>query len=426
MVAPKLRFKEFDGDWKEDTLKNCITSIDSGWSPQCESYPANSNEWGVLKTTSVDWSGFNSSFNKKLPLELTPRKEIEVKPLDILVTRAGPTERVGVISVVPHSVRSKLMISDKLIRLKANEQNNPLFLGISLSSVKCQNQLQSKTSGLAKSQTNISQKILGEVLLKLPSKEEQTKIASFLSAVDEKISQLTKKNQLLSQYKQGMMQKLFSQQLRFKADDGSAFGEWEEILVQYLVDKGILEKPMDGNHGEIHPTSKDYVEEGIPFVMATDIFNGKLHLEQTKKLTKQQADSLKKGFSREGDVLLTHKANIGNVAIVPQLDVEYLMLTPQVTYYRVINFSRLNNNFLKVYFESPQFQKNLLDLCTGATRLYIGISEQRKLPISLPCLEEQTKIANLLSAIDQKIEVVAQQIEQAKTWKKGLLQQMFV
>ena len=112
---------------------------------------------GGFKTTSVDWSGFNSSFNKKLPLELT-RKEIEVKPLDILVTRAGPTERVGVVSVVPHSVRSKLMISDKLIRLKSNEENNPLFLGISLSSVKCQNQLQSKTSGLAKSQTNISQK----------------------------------------------------------------------------------------------------------------------------------------------------------------------------------------------------------------------------------------------------------------------------
>ena len=199
-MFPKLRFKEFDENWKEVTLKNCITSIDSGWSPQCESYPANSSEWGVLKTTSVDWSGFNSSFNKKLPLELTPRKEIEVKPLDILVTRAGPTERVGVVSVVPHSVRSKLMISDKLIRLKSNEENNPLFLGISLSSVKCQNQLQSKTSGLAKSQTNISQKILGEVLLKLPSKEEQTKIASFLSAVDEKISQLTKKHELLSQY----------------------------------------------------------------------------------------------------------------------------------------------------------------------------------------------------------------------------------
>ena len=264
-MFPKLRFKEFDENWKEVTLKNCITSIDSGWSPQCESYPANSSEWGVLKTTSVDWSGFNSSFNKKLPLELTPRKEIEVKPLDILVTRAGPTERVGVVSVVPHSVRSKLMISDKLIRLKSNEENNPLFLGISLSSVKCQNQLQSKTSGLAKSQTNISQKILGEVLLKLPSKEEQTKIASFLSAVDEKISQLTQKHELLSQYKQGMMQKLFSQQLRFKADDGSEFGEWEEKELKDIA--------------EINPKSKKLPESFI-YIDLESVEKGQLLLQK--------------------------------------------------------------------------------------------------------------------------------------------------
>jgi len=70
--------------------------------------------------------------------------------------------------------------------------------------------------------------------------------------------------------------------------------------------------------------------------------------------------------------------------------------------------------------------KSLFDLCIGATRLYTGISEQRELPIQLPCLEEQTKIANFLSSLDQKIEIVAQQIEQAKTWKKGLLQQIFV
>ena len=325
-MFPKLRFKEFDENWKEVTLKNCITSIDSGWSPQCESYPANSSEWGVLKTTSVDWSGFNSSFNKKLPLELTPRKEIEVKPLDILVTRAGPTERVGVVSVVPHSVRSKLMISDKLIRLKSNEENNPLFLGISLSSVKCQNQLQSKTSGLAKSQTNISQKILGEVLLKLPSKEEQTKIASFLSAVDEKISQLTKKHELLSQYKQGMMQKLFSQQLRFKADDGSEFGEWEGK--------------------ELH-----------------------------------QIFQIKAG----GDI---EKSSVSEV--------------------RTSEFSY------------PIFANS------DKNKGFYGWANKFKYKVNVPSLEEQTKIANFLSSIDQKIEVVAQQIEQAKQWKKGLLQQMFI
>ena len=394
-MFPKLRFKEFDENWKEVTLKNCITSIDSGWSPQCESYPANSSEWGVLKTTSVDWSGFNSSFNKKLPLELTPRKEIEVKPLDILVTRAGPTERVGVVSVVPHSVRSKLMISDKLIRLKSNEENNPLFLGISLSSVKCQNQLQSKTSGLAKSQTNISQKILGEVLLKLPSKEEQTKIASFLSAVDEKISQLTKKHELLSQYKQGMMQKLFSQQIRFKADDGSEFGEWEgkELHQIFQIKAG----------GDIEKSSVSEVrtsEFSYPIFANSDKNKG--FYGWANKFKYKEA------------VTVTGRGNLG-IAVARN--------EPFHPIVRLLVLLPLVKQNLKFFEE----QINLLDIVSESTGVpQLTAPQLSKYKVNVPSLEEQTKIANFLSSIDQKIEVVAQQIEQAKQWKKGLLQQMFI
>ncbi len=391
-MFPKLRFKEFDENWKEVTLKNCITSIDSGWSPQCESYPANSSEWGVLKTTSVDWSGFNSSFNKKLPLELTPRKEIEVKPLDILVTRAGPTERVGVVSVVPHSVRSKLMISDKLIRLKSNEENNPLFLGISLSSVKCQNQLQSKTSGLAKSQTNISQKILGEVLLKLPSKEEQTKIASFLSAVDEKISQLTKKHELLSQYKQGMMQKLFNQQIRFKADDGSEFGEWKSVFL------GDISKPQQWKT----ISSSELTEIGYPVFGANGYigFYPKYnHINETIAVTCRGATC--------GEVTLVKAKSYitGNAMSIDEIN---------------------ENEHLTLYIYYALCFRGFKDVISGSAQPQIVGNAIRKVTFQIPCLEEQTKIANFLSAIDQKIDVVAQQIEQAKQWKKGLLQQMFV
>ena len=403
-MFPKLRFKEFDENWKEVTLKNCITSIDSGWSPQCESYPANSSEWGVLKTTSVDWSGFNSSFNKKLPLELTPRKEIEVKPLDILVTRAGPTERVGVVSVVPHSVRSKLMISDKLIRLKSNEENNPLFLGISLSSVKCQNQLQSKTSGLAKSQTNISQKILGEVLLKLPSKEEQTKIASFLSAVDEKISQLTKKHELLSQYKQGMMQKLFSQQVRFKADDKSEFGEWEEKELKDIA--------------EINPKSKKLPESFI-YIDLESVEKGKLLLQKNIEL--QDAPSRAQRLLAKGDVLFQMVRPYQQNNYYFNLSGEYVASTG----YAQIR-TKLDSKFIYYALHEKTFLDEVMNRCTGTSYPAINSSDLSSIEILIPCLEEQTKIANFLSSIDQKIEVVAQQIEQAKQWKKGLLQQMFI
>ncbi|MEK5760839.1 restriction endonuclease subunit S, partial [Acinetobacter variabilis] len=81
----------------------------------------------------------------------------------------------------------------------------------------------------------------GEILF--PIFEEQTKIASFLSAVDEKIAQLSQKHQLLSQYKQGMMQKLFSQQIRFKADDGSEFGEWKSIQLKDFLT--FTPRPVD-------------------------------------------------------------------------------------------------------------------------------------------------------------------------------------
>ncbi|MDG3556306.1 restriction endonuclease subunit S [Acinetobacter bereziniae] len=212
-----------------------------------------------------------------------------------------------------------------------------------------------------------------------------------------------------------------SPKLRFKEFDG----DWIKVDIQTLVDEKIIDKPMDGNHGEIHPVSADYVENGIPFVMATDVIDGKVHLEKSKKIRKSQADSLRKGFSIEEDILLTHKATIGNVAKVPELETPYVMLTPQVTYYRVLNKDKLVPDFIKSTFEAPIFQNELLALCTGATRLYIGISEQRKLPFSYPSKEEQTKIASFLSAVDEKTSQLTHKHELLSLYKQGMMKKLF-
>ena len=209
--------------------------------------------------------------------------------------------------------------------------------------------------------------------------------------------------------------------LRFKEFNDN----WLKVDIQSLVDEKNIDKPMDGNHGEIHPTSADYVEDGIPFVMATDVIDGKVYLDKSKKIKKSQADGLRKGFSLEGDILLTHKATIGNVAKVPELKTPYIMLTPQVTYYRVLNKDKLNQDFIKSTFEAPVFQNALLALCTGATRLYIGISEQRKLPFSYPSKKEQTKIASFLSAVDEKISQLTQKHALLSQYKQGMMQKLF-
>ncbi len=404
MTAPKLRFKEFDKDWNTVNLKNCIESIDSGWSPQCESYPANSSQWGVLKTTSVDWSGFQENANKKLPDHLEPRPEIEVKPYDILVTRAGPTERVGVVSVVPNNVRKKLLISDKLIRIKSDKDNDPNFLGISLSSSKCQNQLQSKTSGLAKSQTNISQKILLDVTLQTPFKAEQTKIATFLSAVDEKISQLSQKLHLLGQYKQGMMQKLFSQQIRFKADDDREFMEWEEKELKNVV--------------EINPKAKKLPENFI-YIDLESVEKGRLLLQ--KNIALQDAPSRAQRLLAKGDVLFQMVRPYQQNNYYFNLSGEYVASTG----YAQIR-TKLDSKFIYYALHEKTFLDEVMNRCTGTSYPAINSSDLSSIEILIPCLEEQTKIANFLSSIDQKIDVASEQLEQAKLWKKGLLQQMFV
>ena len=111
--------------------------------------------------------------------------------------------------------------------------------------------------------------------------------------------------------------------------------DWDCFTVEELINFGIIEKPLDGNHGNIHPTSGDFVDYGIPFVMANDVHGGKVDLINCSFIRKKQADSLQKGFSYTGDILLTHKATIGNTAVVGEIDSPYIMLTPQVTYYRV-------------------------------------------------------------------------------------------
>ena len=177
--------------------------------------------------------------------------------------------------------------------------------------------------------------------------------------------------------------------------------EWKEYTVQDLIDQGMLAEPMDGNHGSIHPKSSDYVSEGVPFIMANDLVNGVVDLINCSFISEKQAKTLKKGFAHPNDVLLTHKATIGRTAIVPN-KYETIILTPQVTYYRVLK--GIDNRYLKYYFDSDFFQNTLRNWAgSGSTRAYIGITAQRKLPIILPPLNVQTKIATVLSLLDEKI-----------------------
>ena len=174
--------------------------------------------------------------------------------------------------------------------------------------------------------------------------------------------------------------------------------------VNKLVESGVIFAPMDGNHGELHPLTKDYVASGIPFIMAADLEYGSINYNTCKYITEATAKTLRKGFAKDGDVLLTHKATIGRTALLRLPNTSYAVLTPQVTYYRVKNEKIINPYYLKLYFDSPAFQYIIKKRAgAGSTRAYIGITKQGDLPVSYPDIKTQNNIVSVLKPINEKI-----------------------
>lgn len=175
------------------------------------------------------------------------------------------------------------------------------------------------------------------------------------------------------------------------------------VTIGQLEDEGAIIAIQDGNHGEKHPKANDYVEAGIPFIMASDLRDGYVDVSGAKKLPQSITDRLRIGFARGGDILLSHKGSVGYVAVAPDHD-PYLMLTPQVTYYRV-DENKLAGQFLKYAFLDTLFQKRLASAAgQQGTRGYVGIRAQRRLqvPYCEPIL--QKRIVAAIKPYDDLIE----------------------
>src|SRR5690606_36123491 len=214
---------------------------------------------------------------------------------------------------------------------------------------------------------------------------------------------------------QGMMQKLFSQQIRFKADDGSEFGEWEEKKL------GDIFKVTSGAT-PLRSDERFFKDADISWVKTTDLNNG-LILKTEEKISQIALQETSVKILPKGTVFVVMYGGFNQIGRTGLLVKEAACNQALSAIYPNQN---INSYFLLAYLNyKVEDWKNFA--ASSRKDPNITKSDVLAFPFIYPIdLKEQTKIANFLSAIDQKIEVVAQQIEQAKTWKKGLLQQMFV
>ena len=426
MTAPKLRFKEFDSGWMSKIFQDASIQIIDG--DRGNNYPKSDDFYDdefclFLNAGNVTKAGFQFEKTQfiKEEKDLLLRKG-KLQRNDLVVTTRGTVGNVAFFNgAIPFD---NIRINSGMVIVRTSSEVLPNFLNQFFTSDLFEKWLEKNTFGSAQPQLTV--KLLNSIYLIYPSIKEQTKIASFLSAVDEKINQLNQKHRLICQYKQGMMQKLFSQQLRFKADDGSEFGEWskskfsEEFVFHNTnsYSRALLNgegEIMNIHYGDIHTKFSmlfDVAKENIPFLN---------HEIDISKLKEDQ-------FLKIGDLVIADASedykDIGKAIEVINLDHQKVVAGLHTYIARPISPFALG--FCGYLMQTFKVREQIKKLATGISVLGISKTNMAKVELNLPCLEEQTKIANFLSAIDQKIEVVAQQIEQAKTWKKGLLQQMFV
>ena len=163
--------------WTVTKLKRCLLSIDQGWSPQCENFPVSSpDEWGVLKVGCVNSGQFDPEENKKLPEDVDPLQECVISKGDLLVSRANTRELVGRAAVV-HDHFEKLLLCDKLYRLRTNPNRCiPDFVSFYMSTALARRQIESHATGASSSMLNISQSVVLDLVIALPSVAEQSEI----------------------------------------------------------------------------------------------------------------------------------------------------------------------------------------------------------------------------------------------------------
>ena len=376
-LVPEIRFPEFDGEWNKETLKNCL----------CHKSKRNKNLEinNVLSVSNT--KGFISQkdqFDRDNVASTNLSNYKIVEKGDI----AYNPSRINVGSIAVLDKFESGIISPMYVVFNTNNVLSTIYFNNLLKTHRFKFLIKSNCSGSVRDSLNFDD--LCSFKVSIPSLPEQQKIATFLSSVDKRISLLENKHTQLKLYKKALMQKLFSQEIRFRDDDGREYPEWEEksfrdifttiptkkyqIKTSEISNKGSY-PVIDQGNGIIagYSDSKEKVFKCNQIIVYGD------HTTTVKYI---EFDFV---IGADGTKLLSSKNNI----------LKYL-------YYNLC-YNNVEQQGYKRHF-----------------------SILKDVKINIPCLQEQQKIANILSAIDKKIELTANKLEQTKQFKKSLLQKMFV
>lgn len=405
-LKPDVRFPEFTENWESNILgerKNIsflkgkgiskVDIVDDG-KTECIRY-------GELYTI------YDEIIDKVFSKTNIPTKELVLsKANDVIIPASGETQiDIATASCV---LRNDIALSGDLNIIRS--KINGVFLSYYLN-----NKKKKSIARLAQGSSviHLYNPHLKTLKLNLPKPSEQQRIANFLTSFENRITSLKEKKSTLLDFKKGVMQKLFNQDIRFKDDNGDDFPAWDEK---------ILGKVFSGLRGK--GISKDKIVENGK---SECILYGELYTKYPEIITEviSSTNSNEGIKSKKGDLLIpasttTTGIDLANVTAILKEDV---LLGGDINILR--KNEKLDSAFF-AYYLSNHYKTTLAKYAQGITIVHLYFSHLKKIKILVPKLEEQTKIANYLIAIDTNIESLQNKIDVNVDFKKGLLQKMFV
>ena len=394
---PQLRFPEFNGEWEEKAL-GVVATITTGSTPSTSNNEYYDGDVAFVSPADIQGNRIVRS-TKTTITELGLSVVREIKKRSTLFVCIGST--IG-------------KVSQAGVNCATNQQINALTAKNSFDNDFIYSLLEFKAPRIkllagVQAVPQINKSEFSRFKFTFPLLPEQQKIAAFLTAVDNKIEQLSKKQELLGEYKKGLMQQIFSQAIRFKADDGCDFPDWEEKSL------GELFNYKNGGSFE-----NEVVKDGLYNLITLNSITIDGELKNEHKKINSFDNSLK-----INDLIMVlsdvaHGNFLGLTAIIPEDNSYVLNQRMGALKSKGLNnvvFLRLLINYNQKYFKLHG---------QGSSQQNLSKGDILKFELLLPNRNEQQKIANFLSSIDTKIEQVGKQLRESKQFKKALLQQMFV
>lgn len=387
-AVPPLRFPEFDGEWKAAHAGDAFSKGKAKGAAGLPIYSVTMDR-GLVPRDSLD---------RHMADDAEDGINLRAEPGDIVYNTMRMWQGAAGVA------NATCMVSPAYVILRPKKGTVPEFFNQRFANDRMLYSLWAYSYGLTSDRLRLYFDDFARIPVRIPTSAEQQKIADFLGTVDAKLEALRRKKSGLEAFKSGLIQRLFSQALRFTRDDGTEFPDWEEMRV--------------GNIAEINPKTGPLPSE-FRYIDLGSVTAGVLG--DTKTFSASEAPSRAQRNLKPSDILFQ---------MVRPYQRNNLFFSEEGHFVASTGYAQLrakqDPGFLYQAVHTDRFVNDVLERCTGTGYPAINSNDLASITVPVPHPEEQRKIADALSALDAKIAAVAGQITHMETFKKGLLQQMFV